>query len=153
MAFSLDSPSRIGLHDRKIAYPAPVFLDPSPSPETSPQFAHALADEPSSRNYEQARIEYLLERIHKSPYNFIRNGRRYNGSRAWIHIKWKYLRNRDRVETAEDFIQRVATHSKTSGERYLMELDNRTRYPLASLLANELDLFDRALEHKRAETS
>ena len=114
----------------------------------TPAFQKALASPPGSREAEQAKIEYLLERIGNSPYNFMRNGSRYQGKRAEVHLRWKYLRSRQQIKTAEDFIKRVATRSKISGETYEVILPDRTHRPLREFLLEELRLLNQALEEK-----
>lgn len=128
--------------------PASFSLVPSFSVESSRQFRRAVNAQPGSKERERARIEYLLERVYQSPYNFIRNGSRYSGKRAWLHIRWKYFRNLGRIKTAEDFILWAATRSKTSGEFYLVEMTDRKRYPLKDFLVHELHLFDEAVKKR-----
>lgn len=116
--------------------------------EKSPAFRRAIRLEPSTA-LERARIDYLLERISKSPYNFLRNGGRYTGKQAGNHFRWKYFTNRGRVKTAEEFIDRVATRSKRSGRPYQVQFPEKRRYPLQALLLQELNFFDQTLEKKR----
>ena len=124
-------------------------LSPSSPIESSRAFEKAIRLEPGSHDFERARIDYLLEQVAKSPYNFIRNGSRYTGKRAEEHLKWKYFRNRRRVNTAEEFIDRVAFRSSLSGQFYLVELQDKKRVPLRTLLLHELGFFDHALETRR----
>ena len=114
----------------------------------APAFQKLTAASPGSREAELAKIEYLLERIGNSPYNFIRNGSRYQGKRAEVHLRWKYLRSREQIKTAEDFIQRVATRSKISGEAYEVILPDKTHHPLREFLSEEIHLLNQALEEK-----
>lgn len=126
-----------------------LSLGPPLQWEKSPAFQRALRLEPGSHALERARIDYLLERISKSPYNFLRNGGRYTGKQAGSHFRWKYFTNRGRVKTAEEFIERVATRSKRSGRSYQVQLPDKRRYPLQALLLRELHFFDQTLEKKR----
>ena len=128
-----------------------VSLAPSRPPEKSRAFQKALRYEPGSRASEQARIDYLLECIANSPYNFFRNGSRYTGKRAEAHLnlKWKYFRYLKKVKTAEDFINKVASYSKMSGEEYLVELPEKKQVPLHPILVRELEIFDQALASRR----
>lgn len=121
-------------------------LTPQLDIQTSPAFEKALRADGDANKMEAARIEYLLERIRLSPYNFIRNGSQYNGTRAWLHLKWKQIRLRKQVKTAEDFIQKVASSSKMSGESYLIEFENRKRRPLGPIFLGELRSFDEAVK-------
>ena len=135
--------------------PANVASDPSlslglpPAFDTDPAFRLALRAPPGSQALRQARIEYLLEQILRSPYNFIRNGGRYNGKRAKAHFLWKYSLNRGRVITAEDFIDWVATRSKMSGQSYSVEFPDGKRQPLSPILFRELTVFDQELRRRR----
>ena len=96
-----------------------------------------------------ARIDYLLERLANSPYNFIRNRSRYTGKQAERHLRWKYFRNRKKAKTAEEFVGHVATRSKLSGEPYFLEFSSKQQYPLRLVLLQELKSLDHALEIKR----
>lgn len=117
--------------------------------ETSRAFQRALRSEPGSQALERARIDYLLERISNSPYNFLRNGSRYTGRQTNTHFRWKYFLNRGRVKTAEEFINQVATRSKITGHPYWVQFADKRRHPLGALLLQELRSFDQALEKKR----
>ncbi|MBI4116090.1 MAG: DUF5329 family protein [Candidatus Omnitrophica bacterium] len=129
-----------------------LFFGAHEDEETSLAFKRALTLEAGSQDLEQARIDYLLERIGKSPYNFIRNKSRYTGKRAQAHLRWKYFfRNRWRVKTAQDFINWVATGSKRTGEPYLVEFPDRKRYPMRTLLLNELQFFDQLVDKRKLE--
>lgn len=128
-----------------------IPLVPSQPAEAIAAFENAVSEEPGSREAELTRIEYLLERMGESPYNFIRNGSRYNGKRAQVHLRWKYLRNQKQIRTAEDFVNRIATRSKISGESYyLVVLPDKSRRPLREFLLYELHEFDQALEKRRS---
>ena len=120
--------------------------------DSSRAFQEILLLETGTPAYERARINYLLERVSKSPYNFIRNNGRYSGKRGAVHLKWKYyFRGGRSVKTAEEFIDRVATFSKRSGDPYLMEFPTRKRYPLRDLLLRELRELDKELLVRRAQ--
>lgn len=135
--------------------PTASFLDPSltlgppPTWETSRAFQKAVQSQPGSRALEQTRIDYLLERVSKSPYNFIRNGSRYTGKRTEAHLRWKHFRQQRQVKTAEEFIDRVASYSKMSGQSYWVVFPDKKRYELHPLLLHELELLDQALERER----
>lgn len=124
-------------------------LGPLTDDVSSRAFQKALKAEPGNRALEQARIDYLLERVSKTPYTFIRNNDRYTGKKAQAHLRWKYLRNLLKVKTAEDFIKTVATQSKMSGEPYQIEFPRGKRYRLASILYYELKGFDERVAKER----
>lgn len=127
-----------------------LLLAPSLRIDQSLAFQRALQTEPEDPAYQKARIDYLLEVISHTPYNFIRNGSRYKKQRAWLHLKWKYYQNRWQVKTAEEFINRVATFSKSTGQPYLIEFPDGRRYPLKPLFIKELERFDQELMRRNA---
>ncbi len=65
-------------------------------------------------------IDHLLGFIAASPCAFIRNDTAYSGAEAVAHIKDKYAHFRDRIATAEDFIDLAASKSLMSGQPYLV---------------------------------
>ena len=68
----------------------------------------------------QAEINYLLEFVGNSGCEFFRNGSWYHAKEAEAHLRYKYemLAERDRINTAEDFIEEAATKSSLSGQPY-----------------------------------
>ena len=68
----------------------------------------------------EAEIQHLLDHLSKSGCAFYRNGVWYDAERAREHLemKYRYLRDRGLIDTAEDFIARAATESSLSGEAY-----------------------------------
>jgi len=68
----------------------------------------------------QTEINYLLGFIERSGCEFYRNGSWYDSKRAQAHMRDKYemLAATDRIDTAEDFIEKAATKSSLSGEPY-----------------------------------
>ena len=91
---------------------------------------------------ERDKIRYLLERVASSDIRLIRNGRAYDGPKArqWLLYKMNHwVRG---VETAEDFVTRVASSSQKTGKPYLVELREGKVYSLKSVLRNELEAFE-----------
>ncbi|HLD70206.1 MAG TPA: DUF5329 family protein [Candidatus Omnitrophota bacterium] len=105
-------------------------------------FAKLRLAVPESPEYQRARIDYLLERLSYSPYTFVRNGETYSAARAAMHLKSKYALQSKGIHTPDDFIRKVASHSKKLGERYYLDQGKNKIYPLDELLENELRLFD-----------
>ncbi len=68
----------------------------------------------------QEEITYLLGFVESSGCEFYRNGSWHDPSSARAHLrdKYEYLAARDRVQTAEDFIERAATKSSLTGRPY-----------------------------------
>jgi hypothetical protein len=65
-------------------------------------------------------ITSLLLFVEESECNFIRNGKQYDALKARQHIEKKYAYYRDKINTAEDFIDYSATKSSMTGEPYMV---------------------------------
>ena len=79
-----------------------------------------LAVEPEA----DAEIRRLLDRVGESGCDFERNGTRHNSRDAANHLALKYDRGARYVETAEDFIDRLASESSWSGKPYYVICDD-----------------------------
>ena len=68
----------------------------------------------------QTEINYLLDFVEISGCEFYRNGSWYDSVQAQEHLrrKYDYLSARDRIVTAEDFIEKAASESSLSGIPY-----------------------------------
>lgn len=77
---------------------------------------------------EAARIEFLLSTI-KSLQGavFVRSGQAYDGATAEAHLRMKLTRASERVQTAEQFIEGIASKSYLTGKPYQIRFgDGRT---------------------------
>ncbi|KRD39970.1 hypothetical protein ASE35_06565 [Lysobacter sp. Root916] len=65
-------------------------------------------------------IEQLIATLARSGCQFQRNGSWYDAAQAQAHLrkKYAYLRKRDLVASAEQFIERAASESSMSGRAY-----------------------------------
>jgi cytochrome c556 len=71
---------------------------------------------------EEARVQALLSALEKrSDVTFIRNGERHNATEAVAHLKLKLSRTRNRLDNAEQFVDKVASSSSISGEPYYIQ--------------------------------
>jgi hypothetical protein len=68
-------------------------------------------------------IDYLLEFVATSGCVFVRNGDEHDAADAADHLRLKYSRGKRYVESAENFIDRLATESSWSGEPYMIICD------------------------------
>lgn len=84
-------------------------------------------------------IRGLLEFVEQSDCRFIRNGAEYSGPRARAHLERKldYLESKNRVKSAEDFIDLAATKSSMSGRTYEVRCSDGTE-PAGIWLHREL---------------
>jgi len=65
-------------------------------------------------------IKGLLDFVERSHCQFVRNGSEYPGPQARAHLEKKlnYLEGKNKVHSAEDFIELAATKSSMSGTPY-----------------------------------
>jgi hypothetical protein len=71
----------------------------------------------------RAEIDALLSRLETSSCTFNRNGTWYPPAEAKVHLlrKLKYLEDRGAVASTEQFIERAASSSSTTGQPYLVK--------------------------------
>ena len=63
-------------------------------------------------------IDYLLDTVGESGCVFIRNGKEHAASAAKDHLQTKRKRGRRHFESADEFIERLASRSSLSGREY-----------------------------------
>ncbi|HEY0747847.1 MAG TPA: DUF5329 domain-containing protein [Steroidobacteraceae bacterium] len=70
-------------------------------------------------------IDYLLNFVDRSGCQFFRNGAWYDSHGAKSHLRTKYdfLVARDRIHSAEDFIEQAASNSSLSGRDYQIQCE------------------------------
>jgi len=113
-----------------------VFLNPNPNFEAS------TFTKWNGQSSENNRIKYLLERMAASEESFIRNGETHDGKQARMWFLYKMGHWVSGVNTAEEFVSRVAGYSQKTGDPYLVKQADGKIYSLQSLLKNELLAFD-----------
>jgi len=69
---------------------------------------------------QQGSIDALIAEIETSNCEFERNGNRYAAREGAEHLRMKLERAGERVQTARDFIDRIASGSSQSGRPYLV---------------------------------
>jgi len=77
---------------------------------------------------EDKEITFLLSYIAESDCIFIRNGDEHQAKDASEHLEMKYNHARNRIKSAEGFIDKIATKSSFSGRPYEV-LCNSARVP------------------------
>jgi hypothetical protein len=83
--------------------------------------AAAIADETIDQE-----VEYLLEFVAGSGCTFHRNGEDHNSADAADHLRLKYRRGKKYVNSAEQYIDRLASKSSWSGEQYTVTCDGQS---------------------------
>jgi NAD(P)-dependent dehydrogenase (short-subunit alcohol dehydrogenase family) len=84
--------------------------------------AAATADETTDPE-----VEYLLEFVARSACTFHRNGEDYSSVDAADHLRLKYRRGKKYVNSAEQYIDRLASKSSWSDEQYTVTCDGHTQ--------------------------
>ena len=72
-------------------------------------------------------IEYLLEFVAESGCTFHRNGEDHNSVDAAAHLRLKYRRGKKYANSAEQYIDRLASKSSWSGKPYTVTCDGQTQ--------------------------
>lgn len=85
-------------------------------------------------------IAALLAALQASPCRFQRNGSWYPAAEARAHLqrKYDYLRKRDLVASAEQFIARGASRSSSSGKAYRVACPGQPEQDAATWFAQQL---------------
>ena len=77
----------------------------------------------SRSDAEQKKIDYLIGAIETlDGATFIRNGSAYDAAKAADHMRMKLRYAGDKIQTADQFIDELATKSSMSGVKYLIKL-------------------------------
>jgi hypothetical protein len=88
---------------------------------------------------EQRTIEALIASVARlTDAIFLRNGKSYSATGAARFLREKWRSRGAEVRSAEDFIDRVASFSSTTGEPYLIRFANGQEIPSAEYLRAEL---------------
>lgn len=87
---------------------------------------------------EEEKVAQLINYVrHLLNATFIRNGKDYTPQKAADHLQSKYNKHKKRAKTAHDFVDRLASESKTS-EPYLIRFSDGSTVKLGELLNKEL---------------
>lgn len=153
----------VSAHESEAALPAPqaqkpkadkkvpliVLLGDAEEVDGLGSFKRLAETDPTDENLEKLRIEYLLERLGRSSYNFVRNGEAHDSRKAVLLMRYKWVKYGSEVQTAEDFVEKIASGSRTSGSPYYMKA-NKRYYLVKDVLFFELDQLDQALARTQA---
>ena len=97
----------------------------------------AFAAEPSA--HAKVEVEQLLSRLATSGCTFQRNGSWHSAGEARVHLekKYKYLLDKKRLATAEDFVSLAASKSSVSGSPYAVKCAGQEQ-PSAAWMGSQL---------------
>lgn len=74
-------------------------------------------------------IDYLISAVGKNGCHFVRNGKRYSVRDARSHLRSKRRRNAHLISSTEEFIEKIASGSVTSGKAYLIRCKGQADQP------------------------
>jgi hypothetical protein len=90
-----------------------------------------------------ARIERLIQFVEaQKDIRFLRNGSSYSAKDAAKFLRGKFEKMGEHVNTAQQFIEQIASRSSTSGEPYRIRLSDGREVPAAVFLGDELQRID-----------
>jgi len=75
---------------------------------------------------EQQKIAYLLDAVGTSKLIFVRNSVEYPGTEAKELLQTKLKASGNTIQTADDFINNLASYSSTTGKPYYIEFPDGT---------------------------
>ena len=87
-----------------------------------------------------AEVQHLLEFVETSGCTFHRNGSDHDSADAADHLRLKYSRGAKYVDSADQFIERLASESSWTGKDYTVTCDGTTR-PSGEWLQEALDAY------------
>ncbi len=88
---------------------------------------------------EKARIEGLISHVENlKDAKFIRNGKSYDAKDAARFLSGKWDGNSKEIKTAEDFIDKAASVSGTTGKAYLIKFNDGREVKCGDYLKQEL---------------
>ena len=94
---------------------------------------------------EMARIERLLVMIgSRRDMRLLRNGTEHDTDTAVSFLRGKLKHHGSGIKTAEEFIDRLASRSSTTGQLYLVRMSDGRQIPAGDFLRIELARLDKA---------
>ena len=104
----------------------------------------------SGQTEAEKEIRWLIQAVRDSDCQFDRNGTLHSAESAANHLELKYSRGKRYADSAEAFIERLASQSSLTGEPYRMICEG-SAMPAANWLTTKLDEMQTGLwrpEHK-----
>jgi Family of unknown function (DUF5329) len=89
--------------------------------------------------FEEKQIEALIATIEgMTDAAFIRNGRPYGAAAAAVFLRRKWRHQEADIRSADDFIEKAASFSSTTGRPYLIRFSNGRETACSTFLRTEL---------------
>lgn len=90
-------------------------------------------------------VSHLINAVSESGCSFVRNDKEHTASEAVGHLQMKAKRGRRYYDTADEFIDRIASKSSWSGKSYMIQCDGKPAVRAA-------DWFNRVLTEYRGSS-
>lgn len=88
---------------------------------------------------EKEKIEALIKHVEElKDAKFVRNDQEYEAKTAARFLRGKWEANEEKIKTAKEFIDQVATASSTTGKPYLIRFKNGKEHKSGAYLHEEL---------------
>lgn len=98
--------------------------------------------------HEEARINAMLDALgQKKDLVFVRNGDTHNCEEAVSHLRLKLGNTRNRIDTAEQFIDKVASSSSITGKPYIVRIPGKSDENAQPYLHALIAETDKTLKH------
>lgn len=81
----------------------------------------------ADENTAKSEIDHLLAEVAESGCVFVRNGDEHDADAARDHLAMKRRRGRRHFDTADEFIEKIASRSSFSGKPYHIRCDGQTQ--------------------------
>ncbi|MBU1863336.1 MAG: DUF5329 family protein [Candidatus Omnitrophica bacterium] len=95
-------------------------------------------------------IQYLINLVQSSRLKFLRNNHIVSGMTAGVWMRYKLQLYSEDATTVEDFITKVASYSRKSGEAYYVIYEDTAKVSMKEVLFNELQ---RIREYEKSITT
>jgi hypothetical protein len=89
----------------------------------------------------EVEIDYLLTAIGSSDCTFIRNDTRHTAEEAEDHLRMKYGKTKRYIDSAEEFIAKLASESSWTGKPYAMECPDSGMHSSRDWLSSRLTTY------------
>jgi hypothetical protein len=88
---------------------------------------------------EHLRIQTLIQHVEKSTaMSFLRNGSAHTSAEAAQHMQAKYAHFKNKIATAEDFVDLCASRSEMTGKPYMVKMGDAAPVEAGTFLKDEL---------------
>src|SRR6266481_3168442 len=105
-----------------------------------------LLDAQAHPSSEKQKIELLIKRVGElKDVKFVRNGSTYNPGTAAAFLRRKWQANESQTKTARDFIEKIASFSRTSGKDSLIRFKDGNKMKSRDYLLGDLQKIEKSL--------